>query len=126
MSPPILLIVGINFLMWLIKYSLPIFPRNKIPLVCALTGTLVFPILGNDGNVPYQFSSVLVGKLLYGFILGCASVGVHQLFIQQLKKRFGIQLPGETEIIVKTSVSAPTEVEVKSHDPEIKVKSTLT
>ena len=112
MSPPFVLMAALNFLMWLIKYSFPSFPKNKIPIVCALLGMFVFPMLGRDGKVLYSISDGVIGKLAYGFILGCASVGVHQIFIQQLKKRFGIQLPGETEILIKTSEDKPTTIEV--------------
>ncbi len=96
MSPVFILIGALNFLMWIIKFSFPSFPKNKIPVLCLIIGGCVFPLTK-------VMSGPLVLKILMGIIIGGGSVGLHQTFVKQLKDKLNIQLPGETEVLVKTS-----------------------
>lgn len=102
LSPPLGLILGLNFLMAILKYSFKdTFPKRLIPALCFLLGGLIFPLIAEQKNVPYNMVSPLASKIIMGFVLGGCAVGGHQLFVNLLKNKFGIVMPGDTDFIEK-------------------------
>lgn len=102
LSPPILLIVVINALMFGAK-RVPFIPNWIIPVVSMAMGGILYPLISKTGDVPYTVRCPDCLQILFGLIIGFAAVGCHQQ-VKQLFNRFGIST-GDTEVITKDSVA---------------------
>jgi hypothetical protein len=102
LSPPVLIIIAINVLMFGAK-RIQVIPDWIIPALAMVLGGVIYPLISNPGDVPYTVRCPLCLQVLFGLIIGFAAVGCHQQ-VKQLFKRFGIST-GDTEVITKDSVT---------------------
>lgn len=80
LSPPVILVLGLNFLGLGLKKS-PM-PNWTIPIILSLTGLVVYPHIAETGSVGFEVRNPDVLLAVYGFALGAASVGLNQVFRQ--------------------------------------------
>ena len=81
LSPPVILVLCLNILGVGLKKT-PMLPNWIIPIILSLTGLVVYPYIAETGSVAFQVRNPDVLLAVYGFALGAASVGLHQVFRQ--------------------------------------------
>lgn len=96
MSPPLLMIIGINISLMLLRHFVP---HKILPIIAVVLGMVFTPLLIPVSSLAYSVPSPMTALIIMGAVIGYAAVGLHQKFKQILKK-VGVST-GDTMIITK-------------------------
>ena len=90
--------------------KISIFPNRFIPLVCLVTGGVVYPLIVPVGDVAYQASHPTVRCVIIGLIIGFAIWTLHKALLKPLEAKF----PWLTKFLDGTNSDSDPEAFTKS------------
>lgn len=85
MSPPVLLLAGLNLVGWVVKQT-PL-ARWTIPCLLLLLGAAVWPFMGDWRKIGFDVPYPVVMMVFQGLCIGGGAVGIHQGIKQWLSHR---------------------------------------
>lgn len=83
MSPPMLLIVGINVIIFVVERFIT---ERFITAIAVGLGAFLTPLLIPNGVIDYDVPSPMTARIIFGMIFGFLAVAVHDKFKRLLQK----------------------------------------
>ena len=81
---------------------MPFFPNKYIPLICILTGAIVFPFL-NPHPTSITMTAFVIHSIVGGLFLGIVAWLIHDKFIQNIEDKITMKFPGASIILTSTA-----------------------
>lgn len=101
-SPPVLLSLGLNFILMYIG-KIPKIKDEKdwlLPLIALGLGGLLYPFVAEIGKVSYTVKYPVMLNIIFGICIGGLSVATNKMFKELMRKLFGVPT-GDTVIMDK-------------------------